>query len=522
VDRSQFASLMEQLGGAGRSGPGPAAAPQQSRGLWDSAYPWTAPPPAHGPAHGYPGQDFSAGQVFERYDANATGKLELDEVRRLAADIRSGRVAHPGHGGDGRSPQRPSLGPWAHSRGDGAPPGLPAAFGSGDMLYGGSALASMPPSAAASPGRFGASASLAASDGLLRAYRARMASLSAVHARLMAKREAGVHQLARLGARREEVASARRAIERETLADSESVLHRLRSAEALKQSLLAHEADAIAADVRAIDGFTSALMSVAPAAGAPPGSAPAGEADHGRALGFMRAYPELCADADRLLARPMRTEIEVSADDLERETATRAAVVRRHRALLDLLSAKDAIIHLLLREREAAASRAGSAHQSSAAEVRKWVGLAEQLAGEVRGAKEAGEGVGPAAEAARVVDLQARALAEAAMSAAGGGGGHLGGPGAASRRASDASSGRWDDGWGHGPRRRGRLPGAGAVRAVDGVDLGATAEPGSAAASDEEAEAAGGGRHGGGRRGRGGAPDDGGEDEEGDEDEDEE
>jgi hypothetical protein len=245
----------------------------------------------------------------------------------------------------------------------------------------------------------------------------------------MAKREAAVHQLARLGARREDVAAARRAVERETLADSEAVLHRLRSAEGLKQSLLAHDAARLAGDVEALDAFTARLLEVVPEASpaeldAGGSMTTAGDAlssvDPTRALSFMRSYPELCADADRLLARPVKTDIEVAADDFEREVATRAAVVKRHRALLDLLSAKDAIIHLLLRERESAASSRGQAAASSAEELRKWVGLAERLATELNTARADTEGVEAAGEAARVIDLQARALAAATATAVSG------------------------------------------------------------------------------------------------------
>ncbi|KAA0177151.1 hypothetical protein FNF27_01481 [Cafeteria roenbergensis] len=470
VDKAQFEALLYQNG-------------------------WSGPHSAADPSGG----GFSAGQLFERYDTNKTGRLELDEVRRLVADMRAGKVPVPS-GGPGRW-SGPSLGPWAGT-GSGAgasagaaPPGLPSSFGSGNLIYGSAYGApdrsGNPSGSTAHAGGIGASPSSALVDpaavsGLMDAYHSRISALSAVNARLMAKREASVNQLVRIAAMREEVASARRAVERETLADSEAVLHRLRSAEALKQSLLAHDAERLASDVQAMDAFAARLADVAPAsgdAGAESGAGAAVAPDYGRALSLMRVYPELCADADRLLARPLKTDIEVRSDDFEREVATRAAVVRRHRALLDLLSAKDAIIHILLREREAAASRLGSAQQASAAEVRKWVQLAEQLAGELQGIRSEGEGVGTGtSEAARVVDLQARALADATGAAAAAprragelhgrqGVRAIGGPAAEGARRPSDTSPRWQPGhaW---PEQR---PAAG--KHASGQDFGRTTEP---------------------------------------------
>jgi hypothetical protein len=370
--------------------------------------PWTASTPPRRTA----GDGFSAGQVFERYDLNKSGALELDEVRKLFADYRSGKL-------DLGSWTGPTLGPWGREHGGRPvaspaaaasgtftpPPWLerPPAFGSGDLLYG------------SRSGVDGGEEYDLEVAGLVENYHSRMSSMTTVHARLMAKREALLHQLSRIGARREEVASARRAIERETLADSEAVLHRLRSAEALKQSFLAHEGEHLAEDIRAIDAFSQHLAELAPTVGE-------GEPDTRSsveprvALSFMRAYPELCADADRLLARPIKTSIDVDADDFEREVASRAAVLKRHQALLDLLAAKDAIIHLLLREREAAEAKLTSSHAESASELRRWVELAERLASELQVARTDGA-TGHLSEAASIVDLQARALADATHSA---------------------------------------------------------------------------------------------------------
>jgi len=259
---------------------------------------------------------------------------------------------------------------------------------------------------------------------LLEAYHARLSGLTAAHARLMAKREVLVHRLARAAARREALASERRAVERETVAECESILHRLRSAESLRASLLDHGAQLVAGDVRAIDGFSSKLRRAAPAAFGGPlsGGRSDGEAmgdvlsphghgmegaaaQAGQALSFLRGYPELCADADRLLAKPVADpeaslgpqsstgSITSGADTpgavkdaqggLPRETAERAALLRRHQELLRLLGAKDALIALLLQEREAATQDARAMGDAADGEVAKWQSLAGRLAGEL-------------------------------------------------------------------------------------------------------------------------------------------
>ena len=53
----------------------------------------------------------------------------------------------------------------------------------------------------------------------------------------------------------------RRAIERETVADSESILQRLRSSEAFKMTLLHHDMEELQKDSKRIDQFEESLRS---------------------------------------------------------------------------------------------------------------------------------------------------------------------------------------------------------------------------------------------------------------------
>jgi len=183
---------------------------------------------------------------------------------------------------------------------------------------------------------------------LAQAFQTRMAALSSVAASLLSKRETMVHQLARVQSRMGEVAASREAIESETLADMEAVLHRLRAAEAGKFAVLQKDADVLMSDINATDAFYSALTSFQPnnSGGGEPASA---LYDPATALQFMRAYPELCAEADRLAVKPVRTEVDVSAEDFEREIANRNELSSRYAALVDLVAAKDRIILQLLK-----------------------------------------------------------------------------------------------------------------------------------------------------------------------------
>jgi hypothetical protein len=188
---------------------------------------------------------------------------------------------------------------------------------------------------------------------LAQAYQTRMSALSSVAASLLSKRETMVHQLARVQSRMGEVAAAREAIEAETLADMEAVLHRLRSAEAGKFAVLQRDADVLMGDISATDAFYSALTSFhAPGGGGGAGALPPpGLYDPATALAFMRAYPELCAEADRLAVKPVRQDVDVAADDFEREVASRNELAQRYAALVDLVAAKDRIILQLLKVR---------------------------------------------------------------------------------------------------------------------------------------------------------------------------
>lgn len=273
----------------------------------------------------------------------------------------SGIYGRTSLGGTGRfgTPGRPGLPPVSSTGPLGGPTGLGLGFGG------------VPSNTASTPGRADAS-----QVALAQAYQTRMAALSSVAASLLSKRESLAHTLARVQSRSEEVAAAREAIEAETLTDAEAILHRLRAAESAKQAVLQRDAEVLAGDMGAIDRFYASLTSFQPnssssaslsasmgmggpsgdtsqALVAAAGGGAPGTYDPATALEFMRAYPELCAEADRLTAKPVASMglDSVKADDFERETANRADLAGRYASLVDLVSAKDRIILQMLKVR---------------------------------------------------------------------------------------------------------------------------------------------------------------------------
>lgn len=388
LDKAAFQALMHDLnttagGGlpsAGHAGAPPLPGPLPGTGVVPG-FGYSAPQPAPSSL------EFEQGRLFQQYDTSGTGTLGQDQFRAFVRDARQGHLGQ-GLPAASAAPPAPSVGPWAAAQ-----PPASAPYGCGTGIYGGvppsTSLAVIPTGYSADPG--------AAPDTTLaslgEAYHTRLHSLSVAAANLMAKREAMLYTLAKLRSRSEEVSASCRAVERETLADTEAILHRLRSAAALKQSLLRHDMDTLAADVAAIDRFAASLA--AHSSGRSPTQAgdsigtlagrgvsalgATGEVAPSTALDFMREYPGLCSEADRLLSKPVKEEVPVSADDFERETASRLALVQQVAALQELNDSKTSVIEALLREREAAAADVASITEASNAEVQKWVELTDKL-----------------------------------------------------------------------------------------------------------------------------------------------
>ena len=173
---------------------------------------------------------------------------------------------------------------------------------------------------------------------LIDAYRTKIGSLqNAVNGPLLARRDQLVHQAARMQARMDEVAAVKATIERETRANCEEILERLRSTEALKLTLLKRYQDDLNRDIHAVQGFVNEVTQ---------------STQTDSMLGFLRSHQALTDACHRMVNKPLRTQtMEVSADDFEHEARAYSDLANRYKALSKLLAVKDQMIWQLLHER---------------------------------------------------------------------------------------------------------------------------------------------------------------------------
>ena len=173
---------------------------------------------------------------------------------------------------------------------------------------------------------------------LIDAYRTKIGSLqNAVNGPLLARRDQLVHQAARMQARMDEVAAVKATIERETRANCEEILERLRSTEALKLTLLKRYQDDLNRDIHAVQGFVNEVTQ---------------STQTDSMLGFLRSHQALTDACHRMVNKPLRTQtMEVSADDFEHEARAYSDLANRYKALSKLLALKDQMIWQLLHER---------------------------------------------------------------------------------------------------------------------------------------------------------------------------
>ena len=208
---------------------------------------------------------------------------------------------------------------------------------------------------------------------------------------LLSKKEHLLQQMRFVRARAEEVQSVRRAIERETLADTESILHRLRGAEALKLSLLKHDMDQLQHDVDEIDGFASTLK-----ADSLNGVGKGGDVINNSAIpvSTRSRYLEMCAEAERIANKPFKTSIDVRADDFDREMVDRANLANQVEDAHEAAAVKDQMVWMLLREREEYkekeklyADEINNISAESAKEIEEWVRLTDNFREKLNAAK---------------------------------------------------------------------------------------------------------------------------------------
>ena len=283
-------------------------------------------------------EDFEVGRLFERFSHTVPGHVTLEEFGGLVRTLR-------GAGGIQPTLSAPQL-----ANGGSAPPPAPTSYAS-TMASATSASNSVVPSSTSAasclnelrnnlwqqqqqqrhrrkntggsvgggggmkPGALSKTDAPAAdTSSMLSALPLASTELHILSMNMMSKRDHLVQQMRYVQARTEEVQSMRRAIERETVADTEAILHRLRSQEQFKLSLLNHDMAQLQHDIDEIDAFNEELRGGRGAQGGSKSSANGG-GDFGTASSVITGaatargrYLETCAEAERIIGKPFKTE----------------------------------------------------------------------------------------------------------------------------------------------------------------------------------------------------------------------
>jgi hypothetical protein len=350
--------------------------------------------------------DFEAGRIFERYDKDKQGRIGKEEFHQLMTDykLRVGESAAAMEDNllpeDGDVAGHPFT--WDCSNGAGAGPSSFQLWQGGIQAKNTSARAL---ASTAGPRRVqrqelcgeawsdavvstrgligtGISPGLSLED----AYRQRVAVLQRLlRGSLCGKKERLLQQMMEVQNCMEIVQKAKLEIEQETLADSEAVLHRLRTTEAAKMKALRDQLTEMQHDLEGFERFARMSTGSADglAVGAWPSEPPCASETDMRSL--VEQYPQMCAFAERLRLREFEslqhfispqvsgfpvievihihtnTDLYLSHSTLgtqppqvfESEVRTRQQVAQQSESASQLLKVKDEMIFTLLHEREA-------------------------------------------------------------------------------------------------------------------------------------------------------------------------
>ena len=372
-------------------------------------------------------EDFEVGRLFERFSHSVPGHVTLEEFGGLVRTLRSaGGLMSAANGGNIRSNNletlvaQPDPTSYASTMASAASasnsvvptdaPMVPRALNElrnnpwhqpGGGQGNGSGAAGL--SNVRAKGEFGGVSGFS-SDNMLSALPLASTELHILSMNMMSKRDQLMQQMRYVQARTEEVQSMRRAIERETVADTEAILHRLRSQEQFKLSLLNHDMAQLQHDIDEIDAFNQEVRGgrIQKKSGGESSTANGrrGNDDFGTVSSVINGaatargrYLETCAEAERIIGKPYRTDCVVRADDFDRETADRIARSNAYLNMEEAGAAKDRMNYKLLQQQkrdkqqhEELKQKIEDFSQRSKEEMEEWVllctSLKEQLAKE--------------------------------------------------------------------------------------------------------------------------------------------
>ncbi|CAM9137098.1 unnamed protein product [Ectocarpus fasciculatus] len=341
-----------------------------------------------------PEKIFEFGQLFQKFDTDGDGRLGRAEFERMVGGMleqfgeRGGDGTRRGsRGGEGDNSNAASAAPQPPP--PPPPPALPQSpVGPSITHYDETTGVPLAREAVASQQALGHTV-----VPLREAHSRRLSRLqSLASSRLMPVRERLLQLRRRLHGRGEELRAARAAIERETLADAEAIVERLRSAETLKQATLAQGVNSVTAELEGVEKLCDQVARVTLLPSSTPGSmspsaacAPDFEGTE-RMVELVQSYRELCNSIDRVANKPFDPSIDVQADDFPHETAERLEVLRRADRYEHALSVKDQMLWEAMQESqrlEEKCQEERSLGHEFAEEAQEWVTLTGKLSDRV-------------------------------------------------------------------------------------------------------------------------------------------
>lgn len=237
---------------------------------------------------------------------------------------------------------------------------------------------------------------------LVDAYKTRYENLRMLlTGKLLPKREHLLQLRRQLQNTSVEVDATRRAIERETLTDTEQVLERLRGVESMRQSAVKHQilhieeelqiiervvkrVEQANLDESSINHTTNVLLT-----SAHPSSIPVESLRPPRALymvELIHQYSDLCARISSLSDKPVTVQVDFPTDDFPKETAERLEVISRCDKYMHALTVKDHMLWQALKDKEQAEELLSEERKLSyeyAQEVGNWAEVSQKLTKEL-------------------------------------------------------------------------------------------------------------------------------------------
>lgn len=232
---------------------------------------------------------------------------------------------------------------------------------------------------------------------LVESYRARYDKLRGLLTqKLLPKREYLLQIRRELQNCSTEVDAARRAIERETLADTEKILERLRNAESMRQSSIKHSVMQVEEELQIMERIVRRVEQAnidekfnnttgISLTSAVPGAIPVESFRPPRAssmVELIHQYADLCSHIERLSTKPLTVQVEFPTNDFPKEISERLEVIARCDRYTHALNVKDHILWNALQEKERAEELLVTERKLSheyAQEVAHWAEMAQEF-----------------------------------------------------------------------------------------------------------------------------------------------